>query len=60
MSDLVTHLWETISRYGIIVFFDRISTDANISDGPSRDQWETAAECEWHTQHIEPPSDVGG
>ena len=53
ISDLVSILWETIARYNIIVYFDRVSTDANISDGPSRDHWDLKAECDWETLHVE-------
>jgi hypothetical protein len=55
VSHLVTRLWEIINRHSIIVYFDRISTDANISDGPSRDDWSVARDAEWKTQHIELP-----
>ena len=53
VSELVTRLWATISRYGVIVYFDRISTDANISDGPSRNDWTVATVCDWDLQSIE-------
>jgi len=53
ISDLVTRLWETIARHRMIVYFDRISTDANISDGPSRNDWEVAKTATWATQRIE-------
>ena len=55
VSDLVTILWESVSRWGIILYLDRISTDANISDGPSRDDWAVARECDWVTEHIDFP-----
>ena len=47
ISELVSELWKTISMYGMIVYFDRISTDANISDGPSRNQLTIAKDCDW-------------
>jgi hypothetical protein len=52
ISDAVTRLWETIAKFGIIVYFDRISTDANISDGPSRNDFAIAKECDWLEQTI--------
>ena len=48
ISDMTTHLWDTISRNRINVFFDRISTDANISDGPSRNEWRVANDHNWN------------
>ena len=53
ISDLVSILWETIARHNIIVYFDRVSTDANIGDGPSRDHWDVKTECDWETLHAE-------
>ena len=52
ISDLVTELWEAISRFGLIVYFDRVSTDANIADGPSRNNFAVAKECDWVEQEI--------
>ena len=52
VSDLVTRLWDVINRNRIVVYFDRISTGANISDGPSRDDWTDAGAAEWATQHV--------
>ena len=40
-------MWDAISQYGLIVYFDRISTDANIADGPSRNQLEDAIALDW-------------
>lgn len=53
ISDAVTELWTTISKYGIVVYFDRVSTDANISDGPSRYQLEMARKLGWDEHSIE-------
>ena len=53
ISDLVSVLWETIARYNIIVYFDRVSTDANISDGPSRDDWTLKFQCGWDTLRVQ-------
>ena len=39
--------WERIRRLGIEVYVDRIPTDGNLSDGPSRGSWRFAAEFGW-------------
>ena len=52
ISDLVTRLWDCINRHRIVVYFDRVSTDANIGDGPSRNIWSDADAAEWARQKI--------
>ncbi len=53
VSDLAAELWEAISRFGPIVYFDRISTDANTAGGPSRNNKAIANQCDWEEQAIE-------
>ncbi len=55
ISNLTTHLWDTISQNRISVFFDRVSTDANISDGPSRNDWRVANEHNWNVLDFDWP-----
>ena len=58
VSDLLSVLWEEVSRYRIILYLDRISTDANISDGPSRNDWSLQEECDWTKDEIAWPPRV--
>ncbi len=53
VSDLVTRLWDVINKNGIVVYFDRVATDANISDGPSRNYWADSDAAEWSVRQID-------
>lgn len=53
ISDSATRRWDVIHRNRRVVYFDRILTDANISDGPCRDDWTDGGAAGWATQHIE-------
>jgi len=60
ISDLCTEVWSRIARHQCIVYFDRVSTDANIGDGPSRDKWKDHEKCKWQFEHLRIPTDLGG
>ena len=45
----ITAFWEIIREVGARVYLDRIPTDGNLSDGPSRAVWRPAGQCEWAT-----------
>ena len=44
---LVSVVWEQIRRMNVVPFFERIPTDGNLSDGPSRLNWGIAGRCGW-------------
>ena len=45
----ITAFWEIIRDEGAKVYLDRIPTDGNLSDGPSRAVWRPAGQCGWAT-----------
>ena len=45
----ITSFWEIIRDEGAKVYLDRIPTDGNLSDGPSRAMWRPAGQCGWAT-----------
>ena len=45
----ITAFWEIIREVGASVYLDRIPTDGNLSDGPSRAVWRPAGQCDWAT-----------
>ena len=39
--------WEQMRQFCTDIYLDRIPTDGNLSDGPSRGSWRLAAEYGW-------------
>ena len=52
-TTLDVELWDTIGRLGMVVYLDRVSTDANISDGPSRYELKLARSLEWDEDFVD-------
>ena len=51
LCELTGLFWDLCESRRLEVYIDRVSTDANIADGPSRDQkefWKLAADLGWH------------
>ena len=47
ICSLVSVIWEQIRRMKAEPYFERIPTDGNLSDGPSRLIWGIAGRCGW-------------
>ncbi len=47
ISSTVAGIWQLLRRWQIEVYFDRIPTDGNLSDGPSRGSWREAGNHGW-------------
>ena len=45
----INAIWKIIRETEAQVYLDRIPTDGNLSDGPSRAAWDIAGQCEWAT-----------
>ena len=54
----ITSFWEIIRGAGASVYLDRIPTDGNLSDGPSRAVWRSAGQCEWATVAAKIPASL--
>ena len=50
--------WGMMREYSTEVYFDRIPTDGNLSDGPSRGPWRLFAELGWATIPATIPKDL--
>ena len=50
--------WEMMREYQSDAYLDRIPTDGNLSDGPSRGSWRLAAELGWAMVPAEIPPDL--
>ena len=44
---IVNVFWNQALELGALFYVDRVATDANISDGPSRGRSEEAVACGW-------------
>ena len=53
ITELVSLIWEIASDNSIMLFLDRVSSGANVSDQPSRDIWEHSEECDWEKFEVE-------
>ena len=58
ISESVSLVWDEIASRSINLFLDRVSTDANISDEPSRDCWDIHNQCGWQAVTIEIPHEI--
>ena len=47
ICELVGIFWSLVAELDTLVYIDRVSTDANISDKPSRGNLEIAQRCGW-------------
>jgi hypothetical protein len=47
LGPLVAEFWRLVRKFEIEVFLDRIPTDGNLSDKPSRASWAVAARAGW-------------
>ena len=54
----ITSFWEIIRDEGAKVYLDRIPTDGNLSDGPSRATWRAAGQCCWATVSARIPASL--
>ena len=50
--------WEMVRSRDVEVYADRIPTDGNLSDGPSRGSWRIAAESGWAFVPAQIPADL--
>ena len=50
--------WEIMRRCEAEVYFERIPTDGNLSDSPSRGSWRLAAELGWAMVPAEIPASL--
>ena len=39
--------WEIVREANVSVYLDRIPTDGNLADGPSRAVWDLIGRCGW-------------
>ena len=60
ITELVSLIWERASDNSIMLFLDRVSSDANVSDQPSMDVWEHSRSCEWEELEVEIPDCIRG
>ena len=49
MCSCIAVFWEIIREEASRVYLDRIPTDGNLSDGPSRADWGLVGQCGWAT-----------
>ena len=50
MAKLVKFFWEQVAEFQVDVYLDKVSTDANPSDGLSRGKVEDAKQLEWEVE----------
>ena len=43
----IAAFWEIVREANISVYLDRIPTDGNLADGPSRAAWDLIGRCGW-------------
>ena len=43
----IVSFWEIIRQVNAKIYLDRIPTDGNLGDGPSRANWGIAGQCKW-------------
>ena len=48
LCELGSVFWDMTMKLDTLVYIDRVSTDANIADDPSRDKMEIVGELGWH------------
>lgn len=58
--ELLSVLWQNIAEKRMIVYGDKVSTDANLSDGVSRNNFDDAKKCNWSTIKVEVPTAQSG
>ena len=56
--ELLKLFWDMVAEFGIDLYLDRVSTDANISDGVSRDKMDEAEEWGWNIEDVSFPSQL--
>ena len=55
ICELTGIFWELVAEYEMVVYIDRVSTDANIADKPSRGDMAIATRCGWEVVAAEWP-----
>jgi len=58
VSLLVGRFWDLAQELNCSIYIDRVPTDANCSDAPSRNHPEIGEALGWHTVHARWPKDV--
>ena len=58
MVKLVKQFWDLVAEYQIDVYLDRVSTDANPSDGMSRDGKAEAEAMGWNIEQVQFPQSL--
>jgi len=48
---MISVFWTLAHDYNVVVFLDRVSTDANVSDAASEPKVEEAVALGWETEH---------
>ena len=56
--ELIRIFWDLIARYNIEIYLDRVSTDANPSDGMSRDGEQEARDLGWDIEEAKIPEEL--
>ena len=56
--ELLKLFWDMVAEFGIDLYLDRVSTDANISDGVSRDKMNEAEDWGWNIEDVSFPSQL--
>ena len=58
ITELVSSVWGIVADNSIQLFLDRVSSDANIADEPSRNIWKNHKKCGWALTRAEIPSEI--
>ena len=54
----IVAFWEIVRQAEAKIYLDRIPTDGNLGDGPSRALWRVAGQCEWATVEARIPESL--
>ena len=54
----ISSFWEIVREETARVYLDRIRTDGNLSDGPSRAGWSLVGQCGWATVQARLPDSL--
>ena len=55
---LMRSFWEIVREEKARVYLDRIPTDGNLSDGPSRADWSLVGQCGWAVAQAKIPDSL--